>query len=115
VRFVRRDDAPELDLSDHFSGHVTSHVLDGPAPDAPAVVVTTCGAGSVSAWHRHAGRQLLLILEGQAVVEADGDDACVVGPGTLAVLDPCERHRHGAAAGVPCTMLTLTWGATDWA
>jgi quercetin dioxygenase-like cupin family protein len=115
VRVVPSGDAPAFDLTAHFSADVAARLLDAAAgPDEPVVALTTCGDGSVSGWHRHAERQLLFVTDGQAVVETEGEDPQRAAAGTLVTVDPGERHRHGAAEGGPCTMLTLTWGATDW-
>ena len=45
-----------------------------------------------------------------------GESVCEVplATGTLVVCPPNERHWHGAARGHDTTLLTLTWGTTQW-
>ena len=70
--------------------------------------------GAHTHWHSHAGGQLLHILEGQASVQAWGEELQALSAGDTLVAAPGEKHWHGAAANTAMTQLAITSGEVTW-
>ena len=68
-----------------------------------------------TAWHRHPGGQVLLVISGQGRVGTK-DGMQEIGPGDLVHARPCERHWHGAAPDSLMVHLAvnLAMGETGW-
>lgn len=70
-------------------------------------------------WHQHPEGQLLFIVYGTGLVQAEGSPAVGVGPGDVVHADPGERHWHGAAPGSVMVHLAIapalvSDGETEW-
>jgi carboxymethylenebutenolidase len=68
-----------------------------------------------TAWHRHPGGQVLLVISGQGRVGTK-DGMQEIGPGDLVHTRPCERHWHGAAPDSLMVHLAVNpaMGETGW-
>jgi quercetin dioxygenase-like cupin family protein len=71
--------------------------------------------GGRTNWHTHSGPQWLLIVEGRVRVQKLGEPARDVAAGDAVVIQPGEKHWHGAAPGGRGTHLAVNVNATtDW-
>jgi quercetin dioxygenase-like cupin family protein len=72
-------------------------------------------AGGRTNWHRHSAPQLLLVKEGQGLVQKWGEPVRTIAAGDAVCIEPDEKHWHGAAPGTRmahfAVNLTLT---TQW-
>ena len=50
-------------------------------------------------WHAHTGPQVLVVLDGVCRVSSWGGKVQEVHPGESVIIDPGEKHWHGAAPG----------------
>lgn len=99
----------------NFSGKVSLEMLRAASDDSqPDVALVSFVDGAVTHWHSHPGGQLFWVVEGSAVVGTERDGAVELEPGTLIEAPTGESHWHGAAPGKDATLLTWTWGTTDW-
>ena len=75
------------------------------------VVTVRLGARGVIGRHPAVGRQILVVLEGQAVVSGDDGETAVLNPGQAAVWEPGEHHEtrthHGVLALIVEGALTI--------
>ena len=98
-----------------FTGQVELEMLnETPADSEPDTARVHFSDGAVTNWHHHPGGQLLFVVSGRGRVGTRDDTSISLEPGTLVVAPPDEAHWHGAAPGVDCTMLAVTWGTTCW-
>ena len=71
--------------------------------------------GGRTNWHRHSAPQLLLVKEGRGLVQTWGEPVRAIASGDAIVIEPGEKHWHGAAPGTGmahfAVNLTLT---TEW-
>jgi quercetin dioxygenase-like cupin family protein len=66
-------------------------------------------------WHRHTGPQWLFIIAGQVRVQKWGEAAVDVGVNDAVVIEPGEKHWHGATPGSAGTHLAVNMNATtEW-
>jgi quercetin dioxygenase-like cupin family protein len=98
-----------------FTGAVELEMLNAtPTEDEPDTAFVHFHDGAVTYWHSHPGGQQFLVVTGEARVGTEVDGEVPLATGTLVVCPPNERHWHGAARGHDTTLLTLTWGTTQW-
>lgn len=85
-----------MDLQ-HFTGPTTAHPLQKTSEPATVnVSVVRFSAGSRNHWHRHAGGQLLHVVEGEGWVQSRGETAQKIHTGDSVSAEPGEEHWHGA-------------------
>ena len=70
--------------------------------------------GARTHWHRHAGGQVLHVVEGRGRTQSRGGEVVELAPGDIVTADPGEEHWHGAAEGAALTHLAISIGATEW-
>jgi quercetin dioxygenase-like cupin family protein len=71
--------------------------------------------GARTNWHTHSGPQWLLIVEGRVRVQKSGEPARDVAAGDAVVIQPGEKHWHGAAPGSRGTHLAVNVNVTtEW-
>jgi quercetin dioxygenase-like cupin family protein len=98
-----------------FTGAVELEMLNAtPSDDEPDTAFVHFRDGAVTFWHSHPGGQQFFVVSGEARVGTEADGAVHLSAGTLVVCPPDERHWHGAAPGHDATLLTVTWGTTQW-
>ena len=72
-------------------------------------------AGSRTHWHTHSGPQWLFVVEGRIRVQTLGEPALDVVKGDAVVIQPGEKHWHGAAPDEPGVHLAVNVSAkTSW-
>ena len=71
--------------------------------------------GARTNWHTHSGPQLLLIHEGQGLVQKWGEPVREMQAGDAVTIEPNEKHWHGAASGSRMTHFAINLNfTTDW-
>jgi quercetin dioxygenase-like cupin family protein len=71
--------------------------------------------GARTNWHSHTGPQLLQIIEGVCRYQNDGEPIREARVGDLLVIEPDERHWHGAAPDSSMTHVAINLAAkTSW-
>ena len=77
----------------------------------------TFADGGRTNWHKHAGPQWLFVVEGRVRVQVAGGAFQDLEAGDTAVVDPGERHWHGAVPGSSGTHVAVNLdvnAATVW-
>ena len=119
MKITRRADAlRDLDPLDasHFTGKAGSHPLlpaAAPLPPTSAAVVRF-EAGVRNHWHAHAGGQLMVVIEGEGLVQARGAEPQRIEVGDAVVTGPNEEHWHGAGRDGPFAHVVVNIGETRW-
>ena len=117
VKLFRRQDREPVSIDPgSFAGGVRSVKV---ASDVGGVSVhvyrVEFDAGGRTHWHRHTGAQWLLIIDGRIRVQKWGEAAQDVGAGDTVVIEPGEKHWHGAAPGSSGTHLAVNLNSTtEW-
>lgn len=62
--------------------------------------------GARNRWHRHTTEQVLVVTAGHGVVATD-DRELEVATGDVILIEPSERHWHGARPGQGMTHLSI--------
>jgi quercetin dioxygenase-like cupin family protein len=71
--------------------------------------------GARTNWHIHSGPQWLLIVEGRVRVQKWGEPVREVEAGDAVVIQPGEKHWHGAASGSRGSHIAVNVNAaTEW-
>ena len=103
-----------------FTGRVELEMLNSTPPeidagvDGPDTALVHFHDGAVSFWHSHPGGQQFFVVSGRARVGTEADGETALPTGSLVVCPADEPHWHGAAEGSDATLLTITWGTTQW-
>ena len=99
----------------HFTGPVTSHPLySEPDPHPVRVGVVHFRPGVRNHWHRHAGGQVLHVVEGEGYVQVRGEPARRIGAGDTVSAAPNEEHWHGAGPDAPMWHVAVSIGDITW-
>jgi quercetin dioxygenase-like cupin family protein len=90
-----------------FTGKVLMQnlVAEGDAPSLRVTSVTFVD-GCRNTWHTHTTEQVLVVTDGLGVV-ADSSGEREIVPGDVVLIDPNERHWHGAREGHDMTHLSI--------
>lgn len=111
MKIVHQDislaDERSASMGDMFTGEVMMQNLVAEG-DAPALRVTsvTFVDGCRNTWHTHTSEQVLVITDGIGVV-ANDDGEREVRRGDVILVNPLERHWHGAKDGHDMTHLSI--------
>lgn len=111
MQIVHQDRARAEDrtavMGDMFTGTVLMQnlVAEGDVPSLRVTSVTFVD-GCRNTWHTHTTEQVLVITDGVGIV-ADKDGEREVTQGDIAVIQPNERHWHGAKDGHDMTHLSI--------
>ena len=99
-----------------FTGHVIRTTLAGDRVGTPVNVYRVeFDPGARTHWHTHDGPQWLLVVEGRIRVQKLGEDAIEAVKGDAVVIQPGEKHWHGAAADARGAHLAVNVNAkTNW-
>lgn len=100
-------DERSTEMGSMFTGKVLMQnlVADGDAPELRVTSVTFVD-GCRNTWHTHTTEQVLVITDGVGIVGND-DGEREVGVGDVVLIDPLERHWHGAKDGGDMTHLSI--------
>jgi quercetin dioxygenase-like cupin family protein len=116
MKIVRMSTAPRTPATgDLFIGQVERQALVGEG-DAQQlrVNVVTFHDGAVNKYHHHTFDQVLVITEGEGIVQVEGQSERRVTVGDVIFVPAGERHWHGAAPGKTMSHLTVaTPGKTE--
>lgn len=66
-------------------------------------------------WHSHAEGQILIVLAGCGLIQADGGPVRVLRAGDTVWAPPGERHWHGGGTDSFMTHTAISLGPTSWA
>ena len=99
-----------------FSGDVTRTTLAADTAGTPVNVYRVeFEPGARTHWHAHDGPQWLLVIEGRIRVQKLGEEATEVVKGDAVVIQPGEKHWHGAAGDARGVHLAVNVNArTTW-
>jgi quercetin dioxygenase-like cupin family protein len=99
----------------HFTGPVTLRALHHTEePNPVSVALVRFEPGVRNHWHRHAGGQLLHVVEGGGWVQGRGEAPTRLTAGDSVSTAPDEEHWHGAGAEGPMAHVAVTIGETTW-
>jgi len=71
--------------------------------------------GARTHWHTHDGAQWLFVVEGRIRIQKLGEPAQEIEAGDAVVIQPGEKHWHGAASGGRGAHIAVNVNATtDW-
>jgi quercetin dioxygenase-like cupin family protein len=94
------DRTSETAGASQFNGTVWTEELADSGPLVRLHVArVTFAPGARTAWHTHPRGQILLAEAGVGRVQRDGAPAETLRPGDTVVIEPGERHWHGAGPG----------------
>jgi len=99
-----------------FTGEVVRATVGGDTAGTPVNVYRVEFApGARTNWHTHSGPQWLFVVEGRIRVQILGEAAVEVVKGDAVVIQPGEKHWHGAAAREAGVHLAVNVNAaTSW-
>jgi len=96
-----------------FTGEVVRATVGGDTAGTPVNVYRVEFApGARTHWHTHSGPQWLFVVEGRIRVQILGEPAVEVVKGDAVVIQPGEKHWHGAAAKDAGAHLAVNVNAT---
>ncbi|MDA8196900.1 MAG: cupin domain-containing protein [Actinomycetota bacterium] len=100
---------------DRYSGDVEVRSLRSSVnPLDPDLLRVRYEPGSVTNWHTHPGGQYIYVLENSVLISNDKGESNEVQEGSLVVVQPGERHWHGATRNSSAEILTISFGVTRW-
>jgi quercetin dioxygenase-like cupin family protein len=109
VKIIRQDlaAAKPADNPAMFTGEVRMQnlVAEGDAPSQRVTAVTFLD-GARNTWHQHTTEQVLVVTHGEGLV-ADNDGEHPITIGDVVLIQPNERHWHGARPGKDMTHLAI--------
>jgi quercetin dioxygenase-like cupin family protein len=102
--------------SNTFTGDVVRMTLAGDTVGTPVHVYRVeFSPGARTHWHTHTGPQWLLVVEGRIRIQKLGEPATEVVKGDAVVIQPGEKHWHGAPANERGVHLAVNVNAsTNW-
>lgn len=99
--------------ADRFSGEVwLEELATSPEVDLHAYRVNFAPGGR-TAWHAHAGGQLLLVVAGVGYVQERGGPVRTIRAGDVVTIAPGEEHWHGATEDHFMCHIAFQHAATD--
>ena len=73
------------------------------------------GKNARTNWHRHTGPQWLLVIAGRIRIQLWGSPPHELQTGDAVVIEPGEKHWHGAASGLDGAHMAINVNATtEW-
>lgn len=66
-------------------------------------------------WHHHEGGQILIVLAGRGLIQAEGGPVRVIRAGDTVWAPPGERHWHGGSRDSFMVHTAISLGTTVWA
>lgn len=96
-----------------FTGEVFSYVTM-PATDGVVVNTVDFPPCSRTFWHRHERGQILVVLAGLGLIQAEGGPVRVMHAGDTIWAPPGERHWHGGSADAYVVHTAISLGQTQW-
>ncbi len=106
---ITRADTSGLPRSDNpiFVGEVAAQtIVDDAAAELLRVTAVTFRDGARNRWHRHTTEQVLVVTHGEGIIADDAGERAIKA-GDVVLVQPNERHWHGAAPGKDMTHLAI--------
>ncbi len=108
MRIVRQDiERAEPNTNPIMVGEVVSQnlVAEGDVPSL-RVTAVTFRDGAVNRLHMHSTEQVLVVTDGEGIVATETDEHRITA-GDVVLIQPGEKHWHGAAPGQNMTHLSI--------
>jgi len=109
VKIVTQDAARSVPRVDEkmFVGTVMGQnlVAEGDAPSQRVTAISFI-QGARNRWHRHTTEQVLIVTHGEGIIADDSGERAIA-TGDVVLIQPNERHWHGAAPGRDMTHLAI--------
>ena len=91
---------------------------DADKPDA-GVFRVSFEPGARTNWHTHPEGQILHVVSGNGLAQAEGGEVIEMATGDVVYFAPGEKHWHGATPDAPMVHLAInpamnSGGGTDW-
>jgi quercetin dioxygenase-like cupin family protein len=97
-----------------FTGAVFAY-LTLPSTDGVVINTVSFTPGARTYWHSHDNGQILQVLAGRGLIQAEGEPPRFIRAGDTIWAPPGERHWHGAAPDSYLTHTAISLGTTVWA
>lgn len=97
-----------------FSGDVYPY-LTMPSTDGVTINTVTFTPCSRTFWHHHELGQILVVVAGRGLIQAEGGPVRALRAGDTVWAPPGERHWHGGSADSYMTHVAISLGTTVWA
>ncbi len=109
MNITRHDDAPSMPgPAETFTGEVeVSGLVQALEPGRTGAATVTFQPGARTAWHSHPFGQLLVVIEGEGWIQAEGGPKETIRAGDTVVAEPGETHWHGATDTSPMTHVAI--------
>lgn len=109
VKIVAQDTARSVPRVDEkmFVGTVMGQnlVAEGDAPSQRVTAISFL-QGARNRWHWHSTEQVLIVTHGEGIIADDSGQRAIT-TGDVVLIQPNERHWHGAAPGCDMTHLAI--------
>jgi quercetin dioxygenase-like cupin family protein len=109
-----RQPGPSGKPGSQFTGSVFPF-LTMPRTDGVTINTVCFTPGARTFWHSHENGQILQVVAGRGLVQAEGGRCEELRVGDTVWSPPGERHWHGAAADSYLTHVAISLGVTQWA
>jgi len=97
-----------------FTGDTFSY-LTMPATDGVTINTVNFTPCARTYWHSHEKGQVLLVVAGRGLIQAEGGPVFIIRAGDTIWAPPGERHWHGASPTSYVTHVAISLGLTSWA
>lgn len=96
-----------------FTGEVFPYVT---MPSTDGVIINTVDFAPCARtyWHRHERGQILIVLAGRGLIQAEGGPVRVMRAGDTIWAPPRERHWHGGGSDSFVVHTAISLGTTEW-
>jgi quercetin dioxygenase-like cupin family protein len=89
--------------------------LTMPATDGVTINTVNFTPCARTYWHSHEKGQVLLVVAGQGLIQAEGGQVFTIRAGDTIWAPSGERHWHGASPTSYVTHMAISLGVTSWA
>jgi len=117
MNVTTRDESRQGQPADasHFTGPASTRPLHRTQePNPVSVSLVRFETGVRNHWHRHAGGQLLHVVEGEGWVQGRSEPQRRVRAGDSISTAPGEEHWHGAGDEGPMAHIAVSIGEITW-
>lgn len=97
-----------------FTGAVFPYVTM-PSTDGITINTVNFTPCARTYWHSHEKGQILIVLAGCGLIQAEGGPVRILRAGDTVWAPPGERHWHGGGADSYMTHTAISLGMTSWA
>ena len=104
---------PSGKTGSQFTGQVSAY-LTMASTDGVTINTVCFAPGARTYWHSHEKGQVIFVLAGRGLVQAEGGPAFTLRAGDTVWAPPGERHWHGATGESFIAHTAISLGATSW-